>query len=401
MKEKLDTYEEANVSFERPIKAYFTDVDRILSINITEQCNLQCVYCYQNQRRNRKKNLISLEVATDFIRHYLTRKDDLKRIVICLIGGEVLLYSSFVRDLITWTLDREHLWKNEYGFFIDTNGTLLNDDLKDWFYERRNRVTIGLSLDGTPEAHNLNRSGSYALVAPHIPFVAATWPNQPAKMTISPLTIPMIFDGILHIMDQGIPVLANVPMENIWGSPDEKSKHVQGFKREIEKLVDYFASHPERPLPNLIDLPIAIMTSKDRERPWCGAGRNMVAIDIDGKKLPCSRFSSMSFDQDLFNRPLLPNNSSCRSCFFTAACQTCEALNWEVNGNPQARTSYHCEFTKWQIWGTAQIHTLRLEKRLKEIMAMPKEEKAFLTEELSAIKEHLSRIAVILNELEQ
>jgi uncharacterized protein len=377
------------------------EVYKILSINVTEECNLRCVYCYQKDRRNSKKNLISLDIVTNAIADHLTRDDGFNKVTIDLIGGEPFLYPELLRQLITWTVHRKTLWKKEFHFFIGTNGTLLNDKIKDWLFEYRDYMTVGLSLDGTPEAHNLNRSNSYDRIAPHIPFLASTWPNQTVKMTISPQTIPMIYDGIIHMMRQGFPVASNVAMEDIWGMPNEKAERVYQFRHEIEKLVDFFNANPSIGLPGIIDLPIAVTVSEERDRPWCGAGRNMAAIDEKGRVLPCHRFTAMSFDQRLFDKPVTPNTSRCRFCFFKAACQTCEVLNWEVNGNPEARTTFHCEFQKWQMWGTAQVHARRLGARLCELRNLPENEQKEHAQELSILAGHLSAVAIILEEFEK
>lgn len=374
---------------------------KILSINVTEQCNLTCVYCYQVERRNNRKNLIPFELATSAIQDHLTRDDHFSEVVIELIGGEAFLYADFVMKLVEWTLNRGDLWKKDFRFFIDSNGTLLTDEIKKWLYTHRHCITVGLSIDGTPEAHNLNRSNSYALIAPHLSFLAKTWPHQPVKMTISPKTIPMIYDSVLHLMGHGFLVAANVPMEDIWGSPKEKAHHVELFRREIVKLVDYFATNLEMPLPTLIDIGIWAITSAEHNRPWCGAGRNMVGINESDKDIQCTRYGSMSFDQTLLDKPLTTDQSRCRYCLFKTACQTCEVVNWEVKGNPESRTSFHCEFTKWQVWGTAQVYAVRLERRINEIKSMPPSEKTAHVAELIKICEYLEKVSFVLEEFER
>lgn len=373
----------------------------ILTLGLTEQCNLQCIYCYQVERRNNTRNIMSFDVATAAIKDHLTRENSFKSVIIELIGGEVFLYWKFVKDIITWTIKNKNIWKKKFTFFIDTNGTLLNDEIKDWLRERCSYVIAGLSLDGTPEAQNINRSGSYDRIAPHLQFFAETWPQQPVKMTISPNTIHLIFDGIMHCMSNGLLVAANLPLENIWGSSDQKKTYVSKFKQEIEKLVNFFGKNTELPLPALIDLPIYNTAFKDRNKTWCGAGRNMCSIERDGTLLPCNRFSKMSFDQKLFKKKLTPEVNKCHYCMFKLACQTCEAHNWEVNGNPNERTTFHCEFTKLQVWGTAQVHSMRFEKRLKEILAMSKEEQIKYSEELVKIKRALYIIERILEQFEK
>jgi uncharacterized protein len=383
-----------------PDKGCASQVDtEILELNITEDCNLRCIYCYQTDRPAPGKAM-PFEVATAAIADHLTRKDQFRKVIIELIGGEVFIYWPLIRQIMDWTLQRADEWTKDFVFFIDTNGTLLNDEIKEWLYERRERVILGLSLDGTPEAHNINRCGSYERIAPHLPFIAQTWPQQGVKMTISPQTVPMIYDGIVHIMRQGFRVAANVPMEDIWGPAEQKARLLEQFKEQIERLVALFGEHCEFPLPSLIDLPIAVIHSLERDRPWCGSGRNMTAIAMDGTVLPCNRFAGMSFDHRLLERPLSTTTSACDQCLFKAACQTCEVNNWLVRGNPHARTNFHCEFTKIQVWGTAQVRAIRFERRVQEIGRMAVAERSACAEELTAIQQHLSSIALILQEFE-
>lgn len=37
----------------------------------------------------------------------------------------------------------------------------MNEEMKAWFREHRHNFVLGLSLDGTPEVHNHNRSNSF------------------------------------------------------------------------------------------------------------------------------------------------------------------------------------------------------------------------------------------------
>jgi len=374
---------------------------KILGLNVTEQCNLKCVYCYQVDRRKNKDNVISFDVAAAAIEDHLTRDDSFRKVIIELIGGEVFLYFRFVQQLVNWTLERREKWKKQFVFFIDTNGTLLNNEIKDWLFKRREHVIIGLSLDGTQKAHDLNRSKSYERIAPHFSFITQTWPRSIAKMTISPKTVPMIFEGILHVMKQGFYVAANVPMEDIWGLPEQKDEVVLIFRDQISKLVNFFGKNAQLPLPNIINLPIPVIASEEHERPWCGSGRNMIAIETSGRVIPCNRYASMSFDQSLFDKPLKPNVSKCTKCLFKPACQTCEALNWEVNGNPEARTSFHCEFTKLQVWGTAQVLAMRLEKGISKFRELSAAELHDHRDEAERTKHLLESVAVVLNEFER
>lgn len=350
-----------------------------------------------------------LATAQQAIERVLSTDDGFQDATLELIGGEVLIHWDLVVDLVDWALANRLRWKKSFSFFIDTNGTLLDDAKKDWIRSRQPYVSMGLSLDGSPLAHDLNRSDSYSRIAPHLPFFAELWPQQTVKMTISPATVRHIFEGIVFIMSKGLRVAANFPLEDIWGSDEDRHALVLECKRQIEQLVEFFGTHRDLPLPSLINLPIHILFSaEERDRPWCGSGRSMLGVDVDGSWLACNRYARMSFDKRLFNTPISFTTTRCNTCFFRPCCQTCEANNWEATGNPNVRTSYHCEFIKLQVWGTAQVRALRLAKMISSLeeslvsLAGKGEEVAEkVSERLTLAAQELALVAEILTIFEK
>jgi hypothetical protein len=174
----------------------------------------------------------------------------------------------------------------------------------------------------------------------------------------------------MHIRNYGLRVVANVPMEDVWGCTEDAQRAVESYRTEIRKLVEFYGVNSEEAVPNLIDLPIQLVfLDEDSQRSWCGSGRSMIGFDLDGTPLPCHRYARMSFDQRLFAVPLKLSKSRCFTCRFRPCCQTCEANNWQVNCNPNVRTSYHCMFSQIQVWGTACVRLIRLEKRTAALIA--------------------------------
>lgn len=89
----------------------------------------------------------------------------------------------------------EYCWENfkeqDYIFYLTTNGTLLNDEIKICLIENKTKIICGLSLDGDEISQNINRSSSFHLI--DIEFFKKMWPNQGIKMTISDKTIANLF----------------------------------------------------------------------------------------------------------------------------------------------------------------------------------------------------------------
>ena len=57
-------------------------------------------------------------------------------------------------------------------------------------------------------------------------------------------------------------------------------------------------------------------------------------------------------------------------CMYIAACPTCKGYNWEVYGNPDLRTNYHCEFIKLQMIATVKLQYLLNKSLLKNLLSV-------------------------------
>ncbi|NPV63636.1 MAG: radical SAM protein [Methanotrichaceae archaeon] len=342
-------------------------VPLMVQLHITNACNLKCRYCYEIHKGN---NYMPLEVAKEAISKYMSFDDGSEKVIIDLIGGEPLIAFDMIKDLMQFASEEAKNWKKDCVFFATTNGTLLDEEKKKWLFEHKDKIVLGLSLDGTKTAHDYNRSGSYDMVAKHFSFFRDTWPSQWVKMTIGPGSIDQVYEGILNIYNNGFRCAANVVMEDVWGN--SKEEYLRVFESQLERLVEYFSNHRELEPPILICLPIeSLVIMEDKNKPWCGSGISMVAIDMEGIEYPCHRFISTSntrkYDPSLIAKS--PRKiSACDNCPFLLVCQSCNANNWETNSHPNSRTSFHCEFTKLQILATVR---LKFNYILQELSQMP------------------------------
>jgi len=65
--------------------------------------------------------------------------------------------------------------------------------MKNWFTANNDLFVLGLSLDGTRNTHNHNRSNSFDDI--DIDFFLKTYPNQGVKMTLSEYSLPQLTEG--------------------------------------------------------------------------------------------------------------------------------------------------------------------------------------------------------------
>lgn len=124
-------------------------------IEVTEQCNLRCKYCYYGKMYHNdgvRNSIMNVDNCVLVLRELLSVRHVLyNRIVISFYGGEPLLNFNLIRTVVM--LCKNEFPDLEYTFSITTNGTLLLKHID--FLERYNFKVL-ISLDGS-EDDNINR----------------------------------------------------------------------------------------------------------------------------------------------------------------------------------------------------------------------------------------------------
>lgn len=73
--------------------------------------------------------------------------DDYEAIEIQFMGGEPLLEFPLIKECAEW-LWSTSVTDKQMMLFAPTNGTLLTNDMKEWFAKNKDRIHLGLSFDG-------------------------------------------------------------------------------------------------------------------------------------------------------------------------------------------------------------------------------------------------------------
>lgn len=315
-----------------------------LVLVVTQACNLRCSYCYEPVKRPRQ---MALATAQDAIARHL-QSGDFDETEIDFHGGEPFLCFDFVREVCEWTWAR--CWTRPLVFFATTNGTLVHGQVQDWLRENAARFWCGLSLDGTKEMHNENRSDSFDRI--DLGFFKETWPEQPVKMTVSPRTLGRMAEGVIHLHELGIPVNCNLACGLDWSATPSL---VECYEGQLRALVDYYLSHPEQAPCSLLTLPfhrlrpsLAAGSDPAQRSRWCGIGKSIVAVDVDGQEYPCQVLMPFSGSPTREPPPEVRNPSdaltdfSCKDCYLEEICPTCYAANFNLRGDLRRRDATEC-----------------------------------------------------------
>lgn len=117
---------------------------------VTHDCNLQCKYCYVSD--DAETGRMDIQTLKNFI-YKIPQLNTEGQTNIIWHGGEPLLMGiDFYKTAIN--LQRE-ISNHKFNNSIQSNGTLLNDELVDFF--EKNNFRVGLSIDGDKTSHDNNR----------------------------------------------------------------------------------------------------------------------------------------------------------------------------------------------------------------------------------------------------
>lgn len=340
------------------------------SLCVTHSCNLDCIYCYQTHDGENRMSFETACKSIDWI--FANIPSDMSGVEISFIGGEPLVEFELIKRVYDYTLAN---YSNEsFIFYATTNGVLLTPEMKSWLSAHKDTFVLGLSLDGTPDTHNHNRSNSYNKI--DIDFFRKTWPNQGVKMTISEYSLNNLADNVIYIHNLGFKEIDGVNLfEGNFDWSDEK--YVKIIIPQLRKLVDFYVEHDDLTVDQMLGRRIDLCEEPDRpQKKWCGIGTGAIFFDTDGTRYPCPFVTPMTFsDKELndimktdFNDQTVFVDEGCfNDCYIYPVCPRCAGANYLVKKSFSERDKSKCRLQKLITLYCADLQARRLIKNKNSI----------------------------------
>ena len=166
-------------------------------LNVTNQCNLACTYCYEygedkivDTANGSQPKFMSIETAKQSVEFMLKEAGDNPVAHLTFFGGETLMNFPVLKETIAYARQRAAEVGKEVDFSLTTNATLLKPDVIKYLVE--NQVGVTISFDGPPEVQNKfrvfhNGTGSYDIIAPKIKELLKQQRTRPvgARVTLT------------------------------------------------------------------------------------------------------------------------------------------------------------------------------------------------------------------------
>ena len=312
-------------------------------LEITQNCNLKCLHCYEGNYHCSSENSMQLEKWIDIIGQIAELK--VKRVVV--IGGEPLT-SPILPDIMKALCD--------YGISatLFTNATLISNKLMQLIIENKDIIRVKVSIYGhNSEIHDriTTVSGSFEKMNGNIKKLVANGVSVNPAVIIMKENQEYLDEIINYLKEIGLRYTRYDVIRNVFGGT--QNMHIPD-NNEILKNVKYTK-------PNF-----SITKEKfDKNVFYNSCWKGKFAITEDGNVLPCV------FERDIVYGNVLNTaireliNTSitqscweksfdkikvCNKCEFRYACKDCRPLGKSVSGcicekNP--RCTYDPETGKW------------------------------------------------------
>lgn len=364
-------------------------------ITTTYDCNLRCKYCFEH---NKTRKHMDVNRMREILHNEFYGVDKYDIYSITLHGGEPFLAFKEIKELCEWT------WTNYSDYNIlytaTTNGTITNDEIKEWLSKNKKRFRIILSIDGIKEHHNINRGDSFDKI--DFEFFLSTYNRPWVKMTVNPNTIDHMYENFLYLQQMGFNTNPTLACETNW----EEKRDLEKIKKELYKLVQYYISNPSENPKDLLSLPIEKMiTQRDRFATRCSLSNGCVAFDVQGNRYPCQNFIadfSIPYDADGINEcfeKIAQNDyraitATCVDCVIKEICSPCYGLNYSNRGAMGNIDKIWCSITKILVYFNAYLTAKALPKSEQYVWLKDKS-----VNELSSLSLAVKRIINMADQL--
>jgi len=273
-------------------------------LNITNQCNLACTYCYEYSedkisKTDGKPKYMSPSVAESSIDMLIKESGDRPSIHVTFFGGETLLNFPTLRTSVDYAKRKCAEAGKTVEFSLTTNATMLTEEIVDFIAEHKIGVTV--SIDGDRELNDKMRvfsdgRGSYDVIVPRIQMLLHRHKTNSigARVTLSSGNshVRRIYEHLTQ--EVGFyavgfsPATANP--KRLYSIGEMKMGSIlEGFEDLAWEYRDWAIAGRQHGFTNVNDTLKELNSGMSKAYP-CGAGLGLLGVGTAGDISLCHRF---------------------------------------------------------------------------------------------------------------
>ena len=319
-----------------------------LVMNLTNQCNLSCQYCYEFgadkvATPEGKPKFMDLETAKASVDFLLSQSGDRRSIHITFFGGETLMNYPLLKEVVAYANARAKEQERHIDFSLTTNATLLTPTIIEFL--SANNIGVTVSMDGPKEMHDhlrvfANGKGSYDIIEPKVRALIQNHRTRPitARVTLTAgvSDVIRIFRHLkqdLGFHEVGFAPVTTSPNQLYAINATGMDSVLDQFHKLADEYLEYALRGESHGFSNVSDTLAELCQGVNKSHP-CGAGLGLLGVGPSGDIAPCHRLVdsdvhalghiSTGIDRakqsDFLNRGHINSKYDCHTCWARPLC---------------------------------------------------------------------------------
>jgi uncharacterized protein len=273
-------------------------------LNVTNQCNLSCQYCYEFGEDKvatpeGKPKFMEWETAKSSVEYLFAESQGRKTIHITFFGGETLMNFPLLKRVVEYSRARAEELQVKLDFSLTTNATLLTPAIIEYLAE--NAIGVTVSMDGPKEMQDKfrvfpNGRGSYDIIKPKVQNLLAKHKTRPiaarVTMTSGAMDVRKIYQHLKHELgfyEVGFAPVTTAPNRLYSINEPGMDSVLEQFSELADEYLEFALRGEHHGFSNVSDTLSELHQGINKSLP-CGAGLGMVGVGPSGDIAPCHRF---------------------------------------------------------------------------------------------------------------
>lgn len=342
---------------------------------LTENCNLRCAYCYESSSKYQPDKIMSWETAKKSIDYFFSQvPTQVENTSISFFGGEPHLAFGIIMQAVAYSYRHKTIGGylgDKYNYVVNTNGTILTDEMYKLYSKLGKKINIRISVDGYKDAHDANRKaadgkGSWKLVEKNLPVYRELMQRYKVKAsivtTLNKATSMNMYENYTKVYE-----IAGMPMGFLFvHEEDWTTEDFERIKEQVIRLHEY--SQKNKMKFHIANIRLKQQNNNNSQgfQSLCSAGINSFTVNYKGDIYACHRcyFNNMGsmykmgdldkgislarrvFMHDVNNIDMMP--IKCRKCntVIRERCHLCFATNKKAYGDRHTVSNSYCMLMK-------------------------------------------------------
>lgn len=258
------------------------------------QCNLSCSYCYHRYKHRQSERFLDINIFKKYAENLLKISTEEAKLI--WHGGEPLLagISFFKKAMSVLNAAEKNNPGKKFVNYLQTNGTLINDDWISFFKEFE--FYVGISLDGPRLVQELYRKNSFSKVMKSLESMQKSGLNPSVIAVITKANVNIPEDLYLFFKKHGINFSINPCVEFDYKANKEETFSISPmeFSKFCIDLFDIWSNDSDNSIGVgfLQDIINGFLQGESSICMLNGKCREYLTLEYDGSIYPCEDFQN-------------------------------------------------------------------------------------------------------------